>query len=128
MWGKALARAGRVMWFLVMWGTWPVLAQDFPNRAIRLVVPQAPGGGTDILGRSVAQKMSEILQQAVVVENKTGAGSLLGTEFVARAPADGYTLMVGGIFNMVMNKALIKNLPYDPEKDFVTLGYVSAYP
>jgi tripartite-type tricarboxylate transporter receptor subunit TctC len=103
-------------------------AQDYPQRPIRLIVPQAPGGGTDILGRSVAQKMSEMLRQAVVVENKTGAGSLLGTEYVARSPADGYTLMVGGIFNMVMNKALIKNLPYDPEKDFVTLGYVSTYP
>lgn len=103
-------------------------AQDYPNRPIRMVVPQPPGGGTDILGRSVAQKLSEILRQPVVVENKTGAGSLIGTEFVARAPADGYTLMVGGIFNMVMNKALIKNLSYAPEKDFVPLGYVSAYP
>ena len=105
-----------------------VQAQDYPNRPIRMVVPQPPGGGTDILGRSVAQKLSEILRQPVVVENKTGAGSLIGTEFVARAPADGYTLMVGGIFNMVMNKALIKNLSYAPEKDFISLGYVSAYP
>jgi tripartite-type tricarboxylate transporter receptor subunit TctC len=103
-------------------------SQDYPNRSIRMVVPQPPGGGTDILGRSVAQKLSEILRQPVVVENKTGAGSLIGTEFAARAPADGYTLMVGGIFNMVMNKALIKNLSYAPEKDFISLGYVSAYP
>jgi tripartite-type tricarboxylate transporter receptor subunit TctC len=105
-----------------------VQAQDYPSRPIRMVVPQPPGGGTDILGRSVAQKLSEVLRQPVVVENKTGAGSLIGTEYVARAPADGYTLMVGGIFNMVMNKALIKNLSYSPEKDFISLGYVSAYP
>jgi tripartite-type tricarboxylate transporter receptor subunit TctC len=63
-----------------------------------------------------------------VVENRAGAGSLVGTEFVAKAPADGHTLLMGGIFNMVMNKALIKNLSYSPENDFVSLGYVSAYP
>lgn len=103
-------------------------AQDFPNKPIRIVVPQAPGGGTDILARNLAARMTELLKQGVVVENRTGAGSLLGTEFVARAPADGYTLLMGGIFNMVMNKALVKNLSYSPENDFVSLGYVSAYP
>ena len=128
MWGKTRVRAGCLVLAWALWATGSVQAQDYPHRPIRMVIPQAPGGGTDILGRNVAQKMSELLRQAVVVENKTGAGSLIGTEYVARAPADGYTLMVGGLFNMVMNKALMKNLPYDPEKDFVTLGYVSAYP
>ena len=103
-------------------------AQDYPNRPIKVIVPQPPGGGTDILGRTVAQRLAELLRQPAVVENRAGAGSLIGTEFVAKAPADGYTLLVGGIFNMVMNKALIKNLPYDPERDFVPIGYVSAYP
>ena len=103
-------------------------AQDYPARAIKMVVPQPPGGGTDILGRTIAQRLSELLRQPVVVENRAGAGSLIGTDFVAKAPADGYTLMVGGLFNMVMNKALIKNLSYDPERDFIPLGYVSAYP
>ena len=103
-------------------------AQDFPSKPIRIVVPQAPGGGTDILARNLAARMTELLKQGVVVENRTGAGSLVGTEFVARAPADGYTLLMGGIFNMVMNKALVKNLSYSPENDFVSLGYVSAYP
>jgi len=103
-------------------------AQDFPSRPIRLIVPQAPGGGTDILGRNVAQKLGELLRQAVVVENRVGAGSLVGTEYVARAQADGYTLLVGGIFNIVMNKALIKNISHDPLRDFVPLGFTSAYP
>ncbi len=103
-------------------------AQDFPSRPLRLVVPQAPGGGTDILGRNVAQKLGELLRQPAVVENRVGAGSLVGTEYVARAPADGYTLLVGGIFNIVMNKALIKNISYDPLRDFVPLGFTSAYP
>ncbi|HEY6720794.1 MAG TPA: tripartite tricarboxylate transporter substrate binding protein [Burkholderiales bacterium] len=103
-------------------------AQDFPSRSIRLIVPQAPGGGTDILGRNVAQKLGEQLHQPAIVENRTGAGSLVGTEYVARAPADGYTLLVGGIFNIVMNKALIKNISYDPLRDLVPLGFTSAYP
>src|SRR5258707_691216 len=103
-------------------------AQDYPARPLKLVVPIGPGGGTDILGRHMAQKMSERLRQGVVVENRPGAGSIVGTEYVARAAPDGYTLLVGGIFNMVMNKALVKNLPYEPLRDFVPLGYLSAYP
>ena len=103
-------------------------AQEYPSRTIRVIVPQAPGGGTDILGRFLAQKLSDLLRQPAVVENRTGAGSIVGTEFVARSPADGYTLMVGGIFNIVMNKALVKNLSHDPQRDFVPLGFTSAYP
>ena len=106
----------------------PAAAQDFPSKPLRIVVPQAAGGGTDILARNLAVRLTDLLKQGVVVENRTGAGSLIGTEFVARAPADGHTLLMGGIFNMVMNKALVKNLSYSPENDFVSLGYVSAYP
>jgi tripartite-type tricarboxylate transporter receptor subunit TctC len=110
------------------WAAGAAWSQDFPSKPLRIVVPQAPGGGTDILARNLAARMTELLKQGVVVENRTGAGSLVGTEFVARAPADGYTLLMGGIFNMVMNKALVKNLSYSPENDFVSLGFVSAYP
>ena len=106
----------------------PAAAQDFPSKPLRIVVPQAAGGGTDILARNLAVRLTDLLKQGVVVENRTGAGSLIGTDFVARAPADGHTLLMGGIFNMVMNKALVKNLSYSPENDFVSLGYVSAYP
>jgi len=104
------------------------LAQEYPARPIRLIVPIGAGGGTDILARHVAQKLSERLRQAAIVENRPGAGSLIGTEYVAKAAPDGYTLLVGGIFNMVMNRALLKNLPYEPLRDFVPLGYISAYP
>jgi tripartite-type tricarboxylate transporter receptor subunit TctC len=100
---------------------------DYPNHPIKLIVPIAPGGGTDIIGRKIAQKLSDLLPQSTFVENKAGAGSLIGTEFVAKSAPDGYTLLVGGLFNMVMNKALIKNLPYDPAKDFIPLGYISSY-
>jgi len=105
-----------------------VQAQDYPARPIKLVVPIGPGGGTDILARHMAQKMTERLRASVVVENRPGAGSIVGTEYAARAAPEGYTLLVGGIFNMVMNKALVKNLPYEPLRDFVPLGYISAYP
>lgn len=124
----AFRRAFRCCIAALLAGSVMVQAQDFPARPIRLVVPLGPGGGTDILGRNVAQKLGELLRQPAIVENRAGAGSLIGTEYVARAPADGYTLLVGGIFNMVMNGALIKNLSYDPLRDFVPLGYTSAYP
>jgi len=104
-----------------------VIGNDYPSRPIKVIIPQAAGGGTDLLGRKVSQKLAELLKQPTVVENKTGAGSLIGTEIAANATPDGYTLMVGGLFNMVMNKALIKDLNYDPEKSFIPLGYVSAY-
>ena len=73
-------------------------AEDFPARTIRFIVPSPPGGGTDIIARSLAQKFSERAGFAAVVENKIGAGSLVGTDYVAKAPPDGYTLMVGGLF------------------------------
>src|SRR5256714_3097402 len=103
-------------------------AQDYPARTLKLVAPIGPGGGTDILARHMAQKLSERLRQPFVVENRPGAGSIVGTEYVARSAPDGYTLLVGGIFNMVMNKALVKNLSYEPARDFVPLGTISAYP
>ena len=105
-----------------------VQAQDYPVRPLKLVVPIGPGGGTDILARHMAQKMGERLRRSAIVENRPGAGTILGTEYVAKAAPDGYTLLVGGIFNMVMNKALVKSLPYEPVRDFVPLGYISAYP
>ena len=103
-------------------------AQDYPSRSVRLVVPSAAGGGTDIIARHLAQRLTERFRHPVFVENRTGAGSLVGTDFVAKAPADGHTLLMGGLFNIVMNSALLKNLPYDPLRDFVVVDYISAYP
>ncbi len=123
--GSFLRHAGCVLIWL--FGV-TALAQEYPARPIRLIVPIGAGGGTDILARHVAQKLGERLRQAAIVENRPGAGSLIGTEYVAKAAPDGYTLLVGGIFNMVMNRALLKNLPYEPLRDFVPLGYLSAYP
>ncbi|MCC6474075.1 MAG: tripartite tricarboxylate transporter substrate binding protein [Burkholderiales bacterium] len=126
--GLAARSRGGVAALALALGCAGAYAQEFPSRAIRLVVPQPPGGGTDILGRNVAQKLTAALRQPVIVENRVGAGSIIGTDLVAKAAPDGYTLLVGGIFNMVMNKALVKDLPYDPGRDFVPIGYISAYP
>jgi len=118
------------LFLLTSFGSTSAFAQnsDYPSRAVKIIVPIAPGGGTDIIGRKVAQKLGEIFHQSAFVENKAGAGSLIGTDFVAKSAPDGYTLLVGGLFNMVMNKALMKNLSYDPAKDFIPVGYVSSYP
>ena len=102
------------------------LAQDFPSRPLKMIVPQPPGGGFDLTGRVVAQRLTEVLGQAVVVENRTGAGTLVGTEAAAKAPADGYTLLVGGFSNIAANVGLYKKLPYDPLVDFVPIGMVSS--
>ncbi len=119
--------AGAILCAVVFLGQAVAHAEDFPARTIRFIVPSPPGGGTDIIARNLAQKFTE-RHFAAVVENKIGAGSLVGTEYVAKAPPDGYTLMVGGLFNMVMNSALIKDLSYDPVRDFTPVGYISAYP
>lgn len=93
-------------------------AQDYPTRPIRLVVPQPPGGPTDIVARLVAQKLSERLGQQVIVDNRPGAGSNIGTDIVAKAPKDGYTLVVGTVQHIV-NPFLFTSLPFDAVKDFV---------
>ena len=106
----------------------PARAEDFPARPIKIVVPVSTGGATDQLARVLAQKLGERLRGSVYVENKTGAGSIIGTSYVQKSPPDGYTLLMGGIFNMVMITALMKDPPFDPPRDFTAVGYLAAYP
>jgi tripartite-type tricarboxylate transporter receptor subunit TctC len=101
------------------WGS--VAAQTFPTRPITLVVPFPPGGVTDPVARFVGQKVSESVGQQVVVENRPGAGGLIGAEAVKRAPADGYTLFMGHTGTHAVNPSLYSKLPYDPVKDFVPI-------
>ena len=93
------------------------LAQPFPSKPIRIVVPFPPGGGTDVVARAVAPHMSELLGQPIVVENRAGAGGNIGTDFVAKSPADGYTLLVASAATAI-NTTLVKNLGWDLAKDF----------
>ena len=93
------------------------LAQSFPSKPIRVVVPFPPGGGTDIVARTVTPKMAEILGQPFIIENRAGAGGNIGTEAVAKSPADGYTLLVASA-STAINTTLIPNLPWDLSRDF----------
>jgi tripartite-type tricarboxylate transporter receptor subunit TctC len=102
-------------------------AQTYPNRPIKFVVGYPPGGGTDIVARIVAQKVSEHIGQPVVVENKPGANAIIGADFVAKSAPDGYTYYVGGSGEMVFNPALYAHLPYDVIKDFVPVTMTSSF-
>ena len=104
-----------------------VSAQAFPNKAIKVVVPQPPGGGFDFVGRLMADRLGKQVGQAVVVENRPGSGTLVGTDAVAKAAPDGYTLLVGSVSNLAINPGLYRNLPYDSLRDFEPVGLAVAY-
>ena len=104
-------------------------AADYPNRTITLIVPYPPGGGVDAMARVVGQKLSEVLKQQVVVDNRGGAGGTLGTRAVAKAAPDGYTLLLGHTGTISINPSLYgANAGYDPRKDFAPIGMVASMP
>ncbi|MFN9152527.1 MAG: tripartite tricarboxylate transporter substrate-binding protein, partial [bacterium] len=104
-----------------------LLAQDYPLKPIRMVVPFAPGGNTDIIARAIAPGMAQDLGQPVIIENRGGAGSTLGTAIGAKAPPDGYTLLMVSSAH-VINPAVRKSLPYDSVKDFAPVTLVADVP
>jgi tripartite-type tricarboxylate transporter receptor subunit TctC len=103
-------------------------AQSYPTRSVTLIVPSAAGGGTDTIARVIGDQLSKQLGQGFVVENRTGAGMLVGTTAVAKAAPDGYTLLVGLNGNMTVNPSLFAKLPYDPIGDFVPVAMLATYP
>ena len=103
-------------------------AQSYPNKPVRLIVPYPAGGTTDIIARVAAQQLSERLKQPFVVENKAGANGAIGSVEVARAPADGYTLLMGTASTHGINSAVYKSLPYDAVKDFAPVTIVASTP
>ena len=100
----------------------------YPARPVRLVVPFPAGGTTDILARAAAQKLSETLGQQVIVDNRPGAAGNIGSELVAKAPPDGYTLLMGTVGTHAINASLYSKLPYDPVKDFTPVILVAGVP
>jgi tripartite-type tricarboxylate transporter receptor subunit TctC len=100
---------------------------DFPTRPVRLIIPYAAGGPTDILGRVVAQKLGEQLGQSVVSENRPGAAGIIGTDQVAKAVSDGYTLLFTAMGTLVMNPLLYSKLPYDTKRDFEPVSSIASY-
>jgi tripartite-type tricarboxylate transporter receptor subunit TctC len=105
-----------------------VAAQPWPSKPIKWVVPFAPGGTTDILARTIGEKLSVALGQPIIVENKPGAGGGVGAEQVAKSPPDGYTIMGGTISTHAINASLYKNLPYDPVRDFAPITLIVRLP
>ena len=104
------------------------LAQAFPDKPLRLVVPFPPGGPTDIVARPLAQLLGEALKQAVIVENRGGAGGSIGADVVAKSPPDGYTLLMGTVGTNAINGALYRKLPHDPVRDFTPIALVASSP
>ncbi|WP_414636825.1 Bug family tripartite tricarboxylate transporter substrate binding protein [Aquabacterium sp.] len=103
-------------------------AQAYPAKPVQLIIPFPPGGATDIVGRLVGKKLGEHLGQAVVIENKAGAGTVIGASFVANAAADGYTLLISSGSTFTVNPAINARLPYDPVKSFEPIGGVARVP
>ena len=106
----------------------PAAAQPYPNRPIRFVVPFAPGGSTDTLARTLGQKLTDALQQQVVVDNRSGANGNIGMEIVARAAPDGHTIVLGYIANLGIGPGLYAKLPFDPVKDYAPITQLASSP
>jgi tripartite-type tricarboxylate transporter receptor subunit TctC len=103
-------------------------AQTYPNKVIRIVVPYPPGGGADITARPIAQMLSERWGQPVVIENRGGASGMIGADIVAKAPPDGYTIMVSASAEVALNVALFPKMPYDPVRDFAPITLATVTP
>lgn len=119
--------AGLAVCGLVLSGLQSALAQTFPDRPVKLIVPLTPGSGADIAGRIVAKYLTELWKQPVIIENRPGAGGLIGTSVVVAAPADGYTLLVQSA-SYAANPAIYKKLPYDPLKSLVDVNILGLTP
>ena len=101
----------------------PLLAQDYPQKTIRLIVPYTPGGTADMLARAIGQKMAESLGQQIIIDNRPGAGGNIGADLVAKAAPDGYTILVGTVATHAINPNLYSNIPYNAAKDFAPSNY-----
>jgi len=112
---------------LALCATFSVAAQNYPAKTIRLVSPFPPGGSVDVVGRILAAKLTENLGQQVIVDNRSGASGIIGTELVAKAPPDGYTLLINTL-PLVTNEFLMPRMPYDPIRDFEPISMVTSSP
>lgn len=120
-----LAQIGAV--FLLLMSAILAHAQDYPSKPIRILAPSASGGGFDLVARVLGAKLSEQMGQQFFIENRSGGGTLLGTQTIARAPADGHHMVVGGLSNMALNMGLYKQPGYDPLSDFIPLRLVVSH-
>jgi tripartite-type tricarboxylate transporter receptor subunit TctC len=117
-----------ILAFILIVASAGLSAQNYPNRPIRVIVPQPPGGGFDLVARVLAEPLSRVMGNPVVVENRAGGGTIIGTEAVLKAEPDGYTVLLGANANLVFNPGLYAKLPYDPKTDFVPIGLATFNP
>jgi tripartite-type tricarboxylate transporter receptor subunit TctC len=117
-----------ILLLLAAIATMPAGAQDYPSRPITLVVPVPPGGAADFIGRTIGAKLADALGQPVVIANRGGAGGSIATAGVAKAEADGYTLLLASITTHGIGPHLYSNLPYDPAKDFAPVIFLANFP
>src|SRR5215210_3356673 len=126
------SRAAWIMAFAILVAlslSQPAAAQsDYPNKTVTLVVPYPPGGGVDVLARVVAEKLSGVIGQQVIVDNRVGGSGLVGTRTVIRSAPDGYTLFLGHTGSISINPSLYANAGFDPRKDFTAIGLIASMP
>jgi len=127
--GTPRAGLGMLFWLLTAIAmTDAGIAADYPSKPVRLVVPFPPGGTLDILARGLAPELATHLGQQIVIENRPGANGVIGYDLVARAPADGYTLLIGGGSGIAVHPALLPKLPYDPVRAFAPVSMLASFP
>ena len=125
----SVSRIESLLFLLLIIFSKPAVSQvDYPNKPISFIVPYAAGGGADSRSRQIGQQLSQLLKTPVIVENKAGAGGNIGTEFIAKAPPDGYTIGMGNFAPLAINKTLFKTLRYDPQNDLLPIILIERGP
>jgi tripartite-type tricarboxylate transporter receptor subunit TctC len=126
--GSTMKRWLSLLIAAVALATAPVIAQTYPAKPIRFVVPFPPGGPLDVMARGIGQQLQETWGEPVVIENRPGAGGGIGAEYVAKSPADGYTLLMGAVSTHAINPSLYPRIGYDPQRDFIAVALVAQVP
>ena len=117
-----------LLFLVVSYGSGAFAQSSYPDKAVKIIVPFPPGGATDVVGRALAVRLSQLWKQQVLVENKPGAGGNIGADLVAKAPADGYTLLLASPAEITINPYLYAQIPFDPSRDFIPVARVASSP
>ena len=117
-----------LLFLVASYGTVALAQSPYPDKPVKIIVPFPPGGATDVVGRALAVRLSQLWKQQVLVENKPGAGGNIGADLVAKAPADGYTLLLASPAEITINPYLYAQMPFDPSRDFIPVARVASSP
>ncbi len=117
-----------LLFLVASYGTVALAQSSYPDKPVKIIVPFPPGGATDVVGRALAVRLSQLWKQQVIVENKPGAGGNIGADLVAKAPPDGYTLLLASPAEITINPYLYPQMPFDPSRDFIPVARVASSP